>query len=107
MSDLRIVNFPHPALRWKSKDVNRIDAQLKNWIAQMFDLMYAARGIGLAANQVGLPYRLFVINPSADPAENVEFPGGVKATFEQIPGPQVDVAAPGLGFIQTCSFVLV
>ncbi|MCP4785636.1 MAG: peptide deformylase [Fuerstiella sp.] len=69
MSDLRIVNFPHPALRWKSKDVNRIDAQLKNWIAQMFDLMYAARGIGLAANQVGLPYRLFVINPSADPAE--------------------------------------
>ncbi|MCP4172862.1 MAG: peptide deformylase [Fuerstiella sp.] len=64
-----MVNFPHPALRWKSKDVNRIDAQLKNWIAQMFDLMYAARGIGLAANQVGLPYRLFVINPSADPAE--------------------------------------
>ena len=69
MSDLRIVHFPHPALRWKSKDVTRIDAQLKDWIAQMFELMYAARGIGLAANQVGLPYRLFIINPSADPAE--------------------------------------
>ncbi len=69
MSDLRIVYFPHPALRWKSKDVTRIDAQLKDWVAQMFDLMYAARGIGLAANQVGLPYRLFIINPSADPAE--------------------------------------
>lgn len=69
MSDLRIVHFPHPALRWKSKDVTRIDAQLKDWIAQMFELMYEARGIGLAANQVGLPYRLFVINPSADPAE--------------------------------------
>ena len=70
MSDLQIAYFPHPALRWKSKDVTRIDAQLKNWVADMFELMYAARGIGLAANQVALPYRLFVINPSGDPAEN-------------------------------------
>ncbi|MCR9197845.1 MAG: peptide deformylase [Planctomycetaceae bacterium] len=66
MSDLKIVYHPHPALRWKSKDVTRIDAQLKEWIGQMFDLMYEARGIGLAANQVALPYRLFVINPTGD-----------------------------------------
>ncbi len=36
-------------------------------IARMFELMYEHRGIGLAANQVALPYRLFVINPSGDP----------------------------------------
>lgn len=66
MSELSIVYHPHPALRWKSQDVVRIDAQLKDWVAQMFDLMYEARGIGLAANQVALPYRLFVINPSGD-----------------------------------------
>ncbi|GAB5440655.1 MAG: peptide deformylase [Fuerstiella sp.] len=66
MSDLSIVYHPHPSLRWKSKDVTRIDAQLKDWVAQMFDLMYEARGIGLAANQVALPYRIFVINPSGD-----------------------------------------
>ena len=66
MSELKIVYHPHPALRWKSKDVTRIDAQLKDWVGQMFDLMYEARGIGLAANQVALPYRLFVINPSGD-----------------------------------------
>lgn len=66
MSDLKIVYHPHPALRWKSKDVTRIDAQLKDWVGQMFDLMYEARGIGLAANQVALPYRLFVINPTGD-----------------------------------------
>lgn len=35
----------------------------------MFNLMYEARGIGLAANQVALPYRMFVINPSGDPDE--------------------------------------
>ena len=66
MSSLQIVPHPHPALRWKSKDVTKIDAELKSMIAQMFELMYEARGIGLAANQVALPYRLFVINPSGD-----------------------------------------
>ncbi len=69
MSDLQIVYHPHPALRWKSKDVTRIDAQLKDWVSQMFGLMYEARGIGLAANQVALPYRLFVINPAGNPDE--------------------------------------
>ena len=66
MSELKIVYHPHPALRWKSKDVTRIDAQLKRWVERMFELMYEARGIGLAANQVALPYRLFVVNPSGD-----------------------------------------
>jgi len=36
-------------------------------VAQMFDLMYQHEGIGLAANQVDLPYRMFVINVSGDP----------------------------------------
>lgn len=69
MSDLKIVYHPHPALTWKSKDVVKIDAQLQSWVAQMFDLMYEAKGIGLAANQVALPYRLFVINPTGDPEQ--------------------------------------
>lgn len=69
MSSLQIVHYPHPALRWKSKDVTKIDPQLKEWVNQMFDLMYEARGIGLAANQVALPYRLFVINPTGDPEQ--------------------------------------
>lgn len=46
--------------------MTRIDAHLKEWVSEMFELMYAARGIGLAANQVALPYRLFVINPTGD-----------------------------------------
>ena len=69
MSKIEIVYHPHPALRWKSKDLTRIDAQLKDWVGQMFELMYEARGIGLAANQVALPYRMFVINPTGDPEE--------------------------------------
>lgn len=59
---MEIVHYPHPALRWKSRPVKAIDANLRKIVAQMFELMYAAKGIGLAANQVALPYRLFVLN---------------------------------------------
>ncbi|HUQ71185.1 MAG TPA: peptide deformylase, partial [Planctomycetaceae bacterium] len=59
---MEIVPYPHPALRWKSRPVREIDASLRKTVDEMFELMYAAKGIGLAANQVGLPYRLFVLN---------------------------------------------
>ncbi len=69
---LEIVPFPHPALRWKSKPVIKVDADLERVVAEMFDLMYAAKGIGLAANQVALPYRLFIMNLAGDAAEKSE-----------------------------------
>lgn len=64
---LEIVNYPHPALRWKSKPVVEINAALRRCIEQMFELMYDAKGIGLAANQVALPLQMFIINPTGDP----------------------------------------
>ncbi len=69
LSDLEILPFPHPALRYESRPVTRIDAELRQVIRRMFDLMYGAKGIGLAANQVGLPFRFFVLNLTADPEE--------------------------------------
>jgi peptide deformylase len=65
---MEIVRYPHPSLRWKSKPIIRIDSELKRTVRAMFELMYASKGIGLAANQVGLPYRLFIVNPSGDAA---------------------------------------
>jgi len=59
---MQIVLFPHPALRFKSVPITRIDPDLRDTVREMFELMYAAEGIGLAANQVGLPYQLFVLN---------------------------------------------
>jgi peptide deformylase len=64
---LQIVNYPHPALRYASRSVTEIDDELHATVRVMFELMYAAKGIGLAANQVGLPFRFFVLNLSADP----------------------------------------
>ncbi len=66
---MEIVRYPHPALRWKSKPIQQITQQLRDTISEMFELMYEAKGIGLAANQVALPYRLFIINPTGDPDE--------------------------------------
>ena len=63
---LRIVTYPHPALRFESRPVTRIDDDLRATIRQMFTLMYDANGIGLAANQVGIPLRFFVLNLTAD-----------------------------------------
>jgi len=65
---MQIIRYPHPALRWKSKPITRIDPELRRTIRAMFDCMYANKGIGLAANQVALPYRLFVMNATGDPA---------------------------------------
>lgn len=65
---LSIIHYPHPTLRHVSKPLKRVDADLRRMIAEMFDLMYAHEGVGLAANQVDLPYRVFVANPEGDPA---------------------------------------
>lgn len=66
---LEIVHYPHPALKWKSKPLREVDETLRGFVREMFDLMYASKGIGLAANQVALPLRVFVVNVSGDPEE--------------------------------------
>lgn len=69
MAKLQLVTFPHPVLRHKSKPIVRVDAELHDLVNQMFEIMYDFRGVGLAANQVALPIRLFVANPSGDRKE--------------------------------------
>jgi peptide deformylase len=63
---LELVHYPHPTLRHVSKDLKRVDSELCDMVTQMFELMYEHEGVGLAANQVDLPYRVFVTNPSGD-----------------------------------------
>ncbi len=66
---MRIVKYPHPTLRHTSKPLRHVDAALKKMIAEMLELMYAEKGVGLAANQVDLPYRMFVLNVESDPTK--------------------------------------
>lgn len=69
---MQIIRYPHPTLRYPSKPLRRVDAELRKMIRQMFDLLYEHEGIGLAANQVDLPYRLVVVNLHSDPAAKDE-----------------------------------
>ena len=69
---MKIINYPHPTLRHQSKPVTRVDSELKDIVEEMFELMYDARGIGLAANQVDLPLQLFVCNTLSDPDKGEE-----------------------------------
>ncbi len=64
---MKIVHYPHPSLRHVAQPVTSIDKKVRLQIGEMLDLMYEAKGLGLAANQVGLPYQFLVINPTADP----------------------------------------
>jgi peptide deformylase len=69
---LRIVQYPHPTLRHVSKPLARVDQELHAIVREMFALMYEANGVGLAANQVDLPYRLFVLNLESNPEAKEE-----------------------------------
>jgi len=63
---LQIIQYPHPTLRHPSKPLKKVDAELRRIIDEMWELMYEHEGVGLAANQVDLPYRLFLVNPEGD-----------------------------------------
>ena len=64
---MKIVHYPHPALRHPGKAVSTIDKELRLQIGQMMDCMYEAKGLGLAAPQVALPFQLLVTNITGDP----------------------------------------
>jgi peptide deformylase len=64
---MKIVHYPHPALRHAAKPVGSIDKKLRIHVGDMMELMYEAKGLGLAAPQVALPYQLLVMNITGDP----------------------------------------
>src|SRR5215470_367052 len=66
---MKIVRYPHPALRHPGKPVTSIDKQLHLHVGAMKELMYEAKGLGLAAPQVALPYQLLVMNITGDPKQ--------------------------------------
>jgi peptide deformylase len=67
VSELKIVKYPHPALKFPSKPLQAIDKDVRLMAGRMLELMYGARGLGLAANQVAWPFQMFVMNATANP----------------------------------------
>jgi len=63
---LRIMQYPHPALRQVGESIEAIDEDIKALAKQMLELMHQAKGVGLAAPQVDSCVRLFVCNPTGN-----------------------------------------
>ncbi|MBI2070513.1 MAG: peptide deformylase [Elusimicrobia bacterium] len=62
MAVLRITKYPEKVLKTKSKKVEGWSDELSKLVEDMFETMYAVSGVGLAANQIGIPLRLAVID---------------------------------------------
>jgi peptide deformylase len=73
MALLEIVKWPEPVLETPGEAVTDFDDGLKKLVADMFETMYEAHGVGLAAPQVGVSRRLFVMDCSGgrDPEQRV------------------------------------
>lgn len=72
MSVLPIIEVPDPRLKTISSPVEVFDADLKKLTEDMLESMYAAKGVGLAAIQIGIPKRLLVIDLQEDGPDGEE-----------------------------------
>lgn len=70
MALLKIVHYPEPVLLTIGKPVENFDEDLKRLVSDMFETMYAAKGVGLAAPQVAVSQRLFVMDCSGGEEES-------------------------------------
>jgi peptide deformylase len=61
---LKVVKYPEPVLQQPGEPVTEFNGDLRKLVADMFETMYASQGIGLAAQQVGVPKRVTIIDLS-------------------------------------------
>lgn len=99
MSLLKIVHYPEPILLTIGKPVEIFDENLEKFVSDMFETMYEARGVGLAASQVNESKRLFVMDCSGGEDESRRFalvnPEIVMQEGEQI-GEEGCLSFPGI-----------
>lgn len=83
---LPIIAYGHPVLRKKAETITKDYPDLDKLIEDMFDTMYQANGIGLAAPQVGKSIRLFIVNatPFGDDEDLSDEEREVLATFKKV-----------------------
>jgi peptide deformylase len=72
---LKVVKYGDPILQKEGTEITEFDGQLAELVENMFETMLSAKGVGLAAPQIGLSQKLFVMDCSSgkDPAERIAF----------------------------------
>lgn len=71
LQDLHIVHYPDPRLREKCATVTKFDDELASIVQRMLELMETGKGVGLAGPQVGIQQRIFVMNPTGEPGDEL------------------------------------
>jgi len=105
--------YPDPVLRKPAQPVAAFDEELRAIVAAMFERMYASKGVGLAAPQVGLKTRILVVNPSGEAKDELLLVNpkilarsGPPTVFEEgclsFPGIYAEVERPELCQVQAC-----
>lgn len=90
LASLKVVRYPDPALLNPAGDVTEFGPALEALARRMLEIMYAAKGVGLAAPQVGVPLRLFVTNPSGDPKQPDQEAGYANPVIVECDGERAD-----------------
>lgn len=72
-SKLQIVLYPDPVLRQPAASIEQVTDEVRAVAARMIQLMHEAPGVGLAAPQVGLAWRMFVANPTGEPGNDAVY----------------------------------
>jgi peptide deformylase len=101
MALLDIVKYGDPVLERPGESVTEFDAKLKRLVSNMFETMYSARGVGLAAPQVGVSKRLFVMDCSGghDPEARIALINPVVLNVEgEQTGDEGCLSFPGIFF---------
>lgn len=73
LAKLGILHYPHPGLRERARRIEEIDSFLAELSERMTELMREGKGVGLAATQVGWPFRFILIKPTPEPGHAEAF----------------------------------
>jgi peptide deformylase len=73
LDEFSIIHYPDPRLRQRCETVDEVDGDLAALADRMFELMYEQKGVGLAASQVGVLKRLFVVNMTGEEKDRQVF----------------------------------
>jgi len=93
---MEIVKYPHDALRVEAADLEEIDDRVTEVAEDMLESMHVAEGIGLAAPQVDLPWRLFVVHVKNDKPRVFINPEIIQTSMETVVYEEGCLSIPGV-----------
>lgn len=91
---LEIVKYGHPVLRQKGEKIGRITDEVRNLVYRMVDVLHRANGLGLAANQIGIPRQVAIVEIDGKVTPLID-PEIVSAKGEE-PGEEGSLSLPRL-----------